>query len=233
MSLYSVAFSTFNRLLLPHKKRKAKILALFAVIAKPLQYLRDLLFDSYYDGFTGGVWANDPLLDYPKGTRVRYTDRAVYETILETVVSTVPCTDTTKWRKVQDLHIGLKNRIQWGAEKLLLERALYEWFVDFGAIWNYPLSLNSIYIVTNALDLGVFMVGENSDDTSNAVDINTNEDEYVMEGNYSDEIYSFTIYVPTALHTQLGSDTDERNGQIMAVADKLIYAGMKYNIITY
>ncbi len=222
-SIYDNNFNLQSENLSPPDKRKPRILALLRAFVKPLQWLRDLFYTEYADGFTGAKWSN--LTVYTEGQRVRYIDRAVYECILTTTAGIV-CTDESYWIKIQDLYIGVRERMKYNSNKMLFEYVLNKWFeVD-------PLPADQIYIQNNVLDLNGFLVGESEPFTSSVAETEAFQLAYLGNA-YTYDLYAFTIYVPVAVWTALAATADDRDNIIRSEADKYVFAGISYNIVTY
>ncbi len=192
------------------------MLAWGKVLSKPLQYLRDLIFEDYANGSNYLLYDNSTV--YVIGDRIFYLDRGVYECILATL-GNLP-TDTTYWRKINDNYIGVRERILYNAQKMTFEWGLNRWFICSG-----------IYITNNSLALSGFLMGETGEYSSTLVNIANPSyliNDFVLGG-----IYSYTIYVPTAVFNSLGTTNTERENIIRSFADNYNLAGMLYNVVPY
>lgn len=199
------------------------MLALGRVMMTPLTWAKNRLFTDYADGFTGSEYDNT--VAYAVGDLVRYSDRAVYECIAVTTAGIIP-TNTDYWIKVNDLYIGVRERVMYNSGKMLFEYLLNKWFeVD-------PPPADQIYIETNFLDNNGFFLGE-FENTSSAVAQSETHQQAYLGNTYSYEEDAFTIYVPIAVYTALDTVVTNREKMIRQIADKYVLAGMNYNVVSY
>lgn len=237
MAIYDINFSTQSGRLLPPSKRQPRWLAWFSVLMYPLQWLRDLFFQVFVPGFAGAKW--DSVTVYVKGDRVRFIDRKVYEALQAVPANTPPDVNPDYWLPIQNLWIGLEPRAKYNSQKLLLEFVLNQWFdsmfrqpTSFVPAPNYYLPKSDIYISDNSLNNNVFTVFETEAGSSVVYYSQTYITDFVIDA-YSFSGSSFTINVPTALWTTLGTNNQEREDVVRAIADKYIIYGIKYSIINY
>lgn len=238
MGLYDADFSQQTLNLIPPNKRNKITLAFLGVYAAEFQYLRDLLFDTRANGFSGAIWSAGA---YTLGQRVRYIDRSVYEVVVASTSAT-PGT-STDWLKIQNIWIGSRERIKYNGKKLLLEYILNKWF---DTVFRQPTAYTAatpdatayytpksdIFITNTALVNNVFRVGITESESS-FVSISEAEAVDAVFDDYSFSATSFTINVPVAVWTALGADAPTRDGAIRALADKYVIAGILYKIVTY
>lgn len=222
-SIYDINFNLQATNLLPPDKRKARFKAFLNALTICLQYLRDRFYNKYADGDNSAKW--DSGTAYTIGQTVRYVDRSIYECIADTTAGILP-TDTDYFIKVQDIYIGLRERLKYNSQKILFEYVLNKWFeVD-------PLPADQIYISNNSLDLNGFVIGE-FEDTSSSIAQTENYQQGYLGNSYSFGSYAFTIYVPLAVFNALAATNTEREYIIRAQADKYVYSGFLYNVVTY
>jgi hypothetical protein len=229
MSVYDFNYQFLREAFLPSAKRKDINRGIVDTMLRPVQWLRDLFFDVYVDGFTGPRWLSSST--YSTGNRVRYTDFAVYEAIQAVPAATAP-TNTVYWKKIQEVWIGLRERSKYHGGKLTLEYALNRWFdTQFRQPDDaFTPTPSDIYITTNVLNNNVFVVYNSNTEAS--LSVNTNPDAFVLN-DYSFVQPSFTINVPLAVFNALASNDGDRERIIRQVADKYVIAGVLYAVTTY
>jgi len=160
---------------------------------------------------------------YNAGDQVIYLlDGAVYE-CTATSTTTTPNT-VTDWKKIAKSFIGGEEWSLFGGGKLQLEYALNRRF--FTSFLNPP-STSDIYLANNVLTANCFIAGgpDNSswvysDHSSESV-----KDSYSWTG-----ITQFTIFIPNATYTALGTYPDDVVSQFV---DQIIPAGITYSIVNY
>jgi hypothetical protein len=228
MSVYSFNYQFLRESFLPSFLRLARHRAFVDTLLKPLQWLRDLFFDVYVDGFTGPRWLS--ISTYNLGDRVRYSDFAVYEAIQNVPAATAP-TNTIYWKKIQEVWIGLRERVKYNGQKLVLEYALNRWFdTQFRQPDDaFTPTPSDIYITNNTLPNDVFVIG-NSQPSS--VVGNANPQTFIANA-YSFTNPSFTINVPLATFNALASNDGDRERIVRQVADRQVIAGVTYDVTTY
>lgn len=223
--IYDIDYNTHGVMLTPPDKRGDRNVAWIRSMLKPVQWVRDALFDTYRNSFTGDAYDNTAT--YAKGDRVRYIDRAVYECIEATTAGTAP-SDTDHWIKIQDLYIGLKERAKYNSGKMLFEYMLNKWFEVAAA------PADQIYIENNTVDVNGFYLGYSDTWQSGQLGNQFNQQHYLGAASaYATDPNCFTIYVPVAVYTALGSTNDERDNVVKSFADQYVLAGMIYNIQSY
>ena len=225
--IYDIDYSVQGPLTLPPKKRLPKWIAWVASLLKPLQWARDLFFDTYIGGAQYGLL--DQLQYYIIGDRVVWLDNSVYECmnpVAELGSVSDPITDPTNWLKIQDVFIGVDERKKYNSQIIVFEFALNRWFRN-------ELAIDQIYISTNTTTGDWLLMGEDSDYSSYI------SDQSVFAVCYMGNVYTpsaqndFTIFVPAALMATLGSTLPDQENAIRAIADKYNTAGMVYNVDTY
>ncbi len=227
--IYDIYFSLQSENLLPPDKRKPKIIALLTAFVSALQTIRDLFFTEYTDGYSGILW--DVATPYVLGDKVRHIDRAVYEAI-EPSTGVLP-TDTDYWVKIQDVYVGLRERMRYNSRTMVLEFILNKWFeITLTVPWTRANQVNQIYIVNNHLYGSGFMMGATGETSSTMPNSSVNQSFYLSNAfNYS--TYTFSIYVPVAVFNALDADPTNAENIIRAIADKYVISGMLYEVVTY
>jgi hypothetical protein len=219
MGIFDITLSVKAIELLPPDKRSSTIVAWIKQLYKPLQQSHYALFVSYKTGSTAPQWT--------AGTYA-YRERVIYgQTVYESLTdgNTAIPTDTNYWRVYQDSFIGVDERLTYNHQKLVLQYALN---TRFGTTFNQPPTLSDIYITTNAPGAGVFVVGASEGESSTVyADVSS---EYVINSYSFSNFYNFTINVPVAVYTALGSAADS---VIRGFVDRYNSAGVTYNIVTY
>lgn len=235
--IYNVNFALQIEQLLPPSKRTTKTLAYMGVFGRSFQYQRDLLFDTYANGFGGAIWAAGT---YTKGQRVRYIDHSVYEVQVASTTTT-PST-STDWLKIQDVWIGVRERTRYTGNKIVLIYGLNRWFDTVfrqpnGTLEN-PVTnaagTSDIYIVNNSILVNQFKIPKSAFNTSSFI---PNNGIYGIDGipnvAFALNQYAFTIFVPLAVFNALAANNTDRENVVRAFADKYVIAGIIYKVQTY
>ena len=117
--------------------------------------------------------------------------------------------------------IGVDERIIYSSQKMLFEYLLNRYFATTG-----------IYIDNNFIGAdNNFVMGASSSSSSSMPNNSAYSDTYMGEQPYyTTSQNDFTIYVPTAFYTGLGTYNEQL---IRAVADKYVLAGITYNVTDY
>lgn len=224
MSIYQIDTSYVSEQLTPPKLRSAKLLAWLKVLLKPLSNLFDINFLDYKLGSTVADYSGATA--YSFGDRVRYTDKSIYELIVTTSTGIVP-TNTTNWIKINDVFIGCDERIKYNAQKLLFEYSLNKFFL-------VPAIGDQIYIENQTTFETPFIMGNVGNLSSSMPTNSINQINYLGNAyTYTSSSYDYTIYVPIAIFTALGTDTTNRENAIRNFADTYNLAGLIYNVTTY
>ena len=217
MAIYDYNSNTVAEQLSPPTLRGSKFLAWLYVLAKPIQNLHDLIFSDYK---VGNVYSDFGFFtQYYKGDRVRYLDKAIYECISDSLNNN--CTDIAYWVKVNDVFIGTDERVKYSAQKLLFEQALNTFFITSG-----------IYITNNFTTVGNVFVMDTTSEESSIISYSNDYQPDFMDytATYSTALFDYTINVPLAFHTTLGTNASTI---ISTYANKYNLAGMQFNVITY
>lgn len=229
MPIFNINFNNFWLNNLPSRKRTTKRIARGAVYMKPLQWLHDIILGTYSNGdFGTAAWSN--ATTYAVGDRVNY-GKSIYECWTIPPTGTPPI-DTNYWVLVQEKFTGINGRVQQTASKLIFEYALNEWF---GTTFRQPVvGLSDIYITQNTAVNAVFFVGLTESESSNAVYENGEATAFINAENVSIAgVAHFTINMPVAVYTALGSTSLIREKTVRRFADSINLAGINYDIVTY
>lgn len=217
MAIYDYDNQIVGEQLTPPVLRTDKQLSWINTLTAAIQNLWSLIFEDYR---VGSVYPDYGFFtQYYVGDRVLFADKSIYECISNSL--NISCLDTTKWVKVNDIFIGSDERVKYSAQKLLFEYALNKFFISSG-----------IYITNNFIDVGdVFVMDTDSTESSvMPLDSFYQEDYMDLTATYASGVYDYTIFVPIADYTTLGSSA---NAIIRTFADKYNLAGMQYDIQTY
>lgn len=229
-SIYDLDFNNWVTNSLPVLKRTERAVQWLTSLLAPLQWLHDNFFNEYANGSASALYAG--ATTYAIGDRVvDNLNNGVYESqSVQTGVQPSTATEA-QWQKVSDDWRGVRERVKYTSQKITLEYALNKWF---RTTWVQPDDVSAptrpdIYIDNNLITNLAFVAYANDTDSSDAfaADIfqqNFIVDSYAFSGNW------FTIYVPVAIHTALGTQADDK---IRAIADRYVIAGITYSIDTY
>jgi hypothetical protein len=179
------------------------------------------MFGTFKDGNTAPLWVTATA--YAVGDQVQYEDKSVYECW---VVNTgeLP-TNTDYWFKIQDLWIGVEQRMKYNAQPFVLEYALNEYF---GTTFVNQLGNSEIYLTRRIYHPYVMQ--------SSATIAYRDEDvatELSYEGTPVPDPLDFIINIPVGVWVALGNSTQERDGVITNYVNTFNLAGINYFILTY
>ena len=199
--------------LLPPDKRYESNKSLLWSLLKPLQWIRDLVFGSYYNGATAPAYTAGT---YAYLAQVLY-NRQVYMSLID---GNTDAPTTSNWMLIQDNFIGLKERILYNASKLVLEYALNK---QYSTTFRQPPSTSDIYLTNLSAVVDGFVVGA-TEAHSSSVGQTTSSD--VIGSNWT-FIYltHFQIHIPSALSCM--------TAQIRSYANQYVPASIKFTIVTY
>lgn len=222
MSIYDITYENRIVELLPPDKRQSKMVAWWKAIIKQLQYLHSDVLVDYRVGSDYPVWVS---ASYNKGYRVIY-GQSVYESLYDDN-TTVP-TDSNNWRLYQLFFLGVDDRIRYNGELLVLEYAVN---ARFKTNFRQPPLQSDIYFTVNTKTAGVFIVGGNESNSSISY-FNGSFDFIINSYSFSD-FYNFAVNIPVAVFEALSDDVNAREKIVRGFIDKIIPAGIIYNIVTY
>lgn len=209
--------------LTPPVLRKTKFLAWLNVITSHVQKLWNTIFIDYKDGSDYPDY--DAFTLYALGDRVIYTDKMIYEAI-DASLGALP-SDTTKWVLINDNFIGIKERIKYNSQIILLEYALNKWY-------RIPSTDPQIYLSIFSNVSMQFVLGDSSATSSLMPNNSLNQIQYMGNyPNYPIVDYDFIVYVPSAVYATLGSDVDNRYNNVYGFVSKYTLSGIKFIIDTY
>lgn len=223
-ALYDISTSKFSSDILPIDERtapnKAALKGLLSEFSHNWTDVRNYMEGA--DIFEGvGLWGAGT---YVEGDNVIYLiDGAVYECIVSTTTTT-PST-SPDWKKIQDSFIGANEWQLFGGGKMQLEYALNRRF--FTTYVDPYMGTSDIYIVNVVNPIQCFYAGGPTNSSWVYSD-------HSSQGVYNDYDWSsitiFTIFVPNATYTALGTEPDKAIRQFV---DRFIPSGLTYSIINY
>jgi hypothetical protein len=201
--------------LLPPDKRKVSNIRLIWSLLSPLQWVRDLLFGSYFEGATAP--------GYVPGT-VAYLSQVIYDrkVYMSLIDGNTDLPTASTWTLVQNNFIGVKERILYNASKLVFEYALNK---EYGTTFRQPTAISDIFITKLSAQQYGFLVGETEPYCSSVGQFTASE---AIGGSWT-AVYlnHFQINVPAAL---LSSVTI---GHIRDYANQYVPASLKFTIVSY
>lgn len=228
MSIYDIDFDlAADRLNVPNK-RKTRMTAFLKVLMKPLNWLHSIFFNDYVNGQTYAGWSS--VITYSFGT-IRTYNRANYYCIKGNL-NKQPDINPDYWYKLQDVYIGLNERVAYSAQKMIFEYALNQYFN------SSPTAMPNIYI-TNTANLPNDIFVYNYDFPYNdggfysyAYSV-SNQTQFSYAYGYSIQEYSFEVFVPTAIFSALDSNPTYAENILRNYIDKYNTTSVKYKINTY
>lgn len=226
MGLFNIDFYAKAVELLPPDKRRGKMVSWVRALLSQVQYCRDRVLGYYKVGTFDQFVYWSPFTEQYKGSFVLY-GQSVYECIVQGPTYEPP-TNANDWRLYLEYFTGVDERILYNHVKLTLEYSLNK---RFNAQFNQPPAVSDIYITTNTPEINVFVVGAIEDESS--VVYNGNSEQVVIDSYSFVALYNYTINIPIAKYTVLGTTDAEREATLRNFADKYNTIGLKYNIITY
>lgn len=226
MGIYDANYYKLAAEILPPNKRLPIYLKWAYVLVSPLNWLRNVVFNVFKAGETYAEYAAGT---YALGDRVKY-GKGYYESLIDG--NTDAPTEAT-WLLIADNFIGVDDRILFRSEKILFEYALNTWFnTDANpCTWSNVAGASTIYITNNSITTGWFRVGVD-EQTSSYVAFERSSEPINGDGTLTIQ-YAFTINIPTAVYTALGSSASIRENTVRNFADKYNTVGLFYDIATY
>jgi len=220
--IYDVNINDTAINLLPPDKRYKNTIAFIQSLLRPLQWLRDLFFGSYYGGSTA--------LPYSAGTynylqQVKY-QKKIYASLID---GNTDLPTTTNWLLIQDNFIGLQERVLYNGSKLVLEYALNK---EFDSTFRQPQTpsgigdtVSDIYITNLSSSVVGFLIGH-TEAYSSSVGQTTSADKI---GNNNTFTYAnnFQINIPSAIF----ASTNEQ--AVRNFVNQYIPTSLNYTVTTY
>lgn len=219
MSLWSIDIAQLVRDLTPRTRRSTEQNALGSGLLSGVGRSAKIL-QEYRQGTAAPAWSAGT---YAKYDQVVY-NYAVYESLEDGNTATPD--DASKWGKILNLFIGVEDAQLYNGGKINLEYALNTYF---GTTFSNTPGASDIYIQNNATPDFTFIAGLLEADSS-AVGLSGSTEYIPLTYTAAAPVALFTIWVPVAVHTALGTDAD---GIIRNFADRYVVAGITYDIDTY
>lgn len=226
MSIYTYDSNTVGEQLTPPILRKAKFLAFLYVLVKPIQNLWELVFAEYITGVgTHSIYSD--AVSYSIGNVVVWNNGYVYECIKTPLVAGTKPSDTIYWLLRNTNFIGSDNRVKYNSQIIKLEYQLNKWYQNLA-------SATQIYIENNTAISMQFVMGNDGANSSVMPNDSIYQEQYMgNDPTYPDVSFDFTILVPTALYTTLGTTASNREYNVRAFVNQYVLSGIKYKINTY
>lgn len=210
--------------LLPPQLRTVMRMAWLRVLVSDIKskYIDIYGVQSYYNGFSIAKWSSATA--YVIGNRVRY-GVSIYEALTDNT-GLSPDINTSDWLLIEKDFVGADERVKYNGQKMVLEYILNRY------LNTTATTIPTIYILNNPVDVNGFYMGIDGASELGELGTNTNQNDF-LGTSYTLNQYCFTIYVPLALYTSLGTTAANRENRVRNVADKYIIAGVNYNVTTY
>lgn len=214
--------------ILPISKRTDDHVAWLDCLLDPMQRL-NIIEDEYENGSSAMPYVNS--FTYSMGDLVNggaSYSFSIFESQKDSNNNN-PLSDTTYWLNVNNFMIGVNERANFRANKMVFEYGLNRYY---GTTFRQPSDVvysptqSTIYIEDNFISYPSFIVGM-QDNASHFFD--TFSDAYIIDGTFFYATYQFTIWVPFSL---LSSLPDGYNN-IRNIADRYNTYGIIYNIQGY
>ena len=223
MAIYDYDNQIVGEQLTPPVLRTVKQLSWINTLTAAVQNLWSLIFEDYR---VGSVYTDYSIIaTYAVQDRIRWTDKAIYECIKVTTAGILP-SNTTYFVKVNDNFIGSDERVKYNSQLIVLEYALNNWFLNLTAT-------DQIFIATNNITSNLFLMGQTGTYSSTMANSSVFSAYFMPNVASYPTQYNFTINVPLALFTTLGTDNTNRENTIRIFADKYVLSGITYNVTTY
>lgn len=192
--IYKITYSLQATNLLPPNKRSSPFIAWLTSLTYPIQWSRDLMFNTYANGDSNIILYN-ATISYIKTNRVRFNN-GLYECILTPPKIGIDPNNTLYWNQIQADWRGVRERIKYNGQKLILEYVLNRWF---NTVFRQPSQGNSdIWIQQLVTDDGSFLIGAVESSTAMIAG-----DEFyqtdLIPNNYNALINDFQVNYPLAL----------------------------------
>ena len=188
------------------------------------------IFQQYQNGDTLSDWY-DSTSTYNKGDRIK-DYFGVYECLLDGTIGVAPIANKDYWYKILPCYIGVNERANYCANKIVFEYALNRYFgTTFRQYADDAYTpISDIYITTDVPAYSSFVSFTTETLTSDVYTGSASNYSFNSYISTTATTYKFTIYVPIAFYTSLGTTADQ---QIRFFADKINVSGMTYSITTY
>lgn len=232
-NIYDIDFGLQATNLDTPQRRLPKFTAFLFSLMSPLQYFRDFFYNKYVESATYIDY--NSLTTYNFGDIVIWSDKCIYQASYVDVngdTQSFNGTDPSNilfWYKLNDTFIGVNERVKYNSQKLLFEFALNRYFRVAA------LPVDQIYITNNFIDAGSNFLMNTGSSQSSVMPLNSvyQIDYMGLFPTYTTNTNDYTIFVPVAVYTALGTDVINREFAIRRFADLYNLAGMKYDVQSY
>jgi hypothetical protein len=238
-TIYDITYSKVILNLLPPHWRQAIHIAWLNCLVKPMQWVRDWFYDcyiytygSYYcEPTTGNLYLNGALKPGAstianKNDNVKFIDNSLWQCLTDgtdcSVDNPILTPTSANWKKLQADCFGMFDRQKFNAQKIVLEYVLNAYFNPL----NYT---DKIYIV-NATPIDDTFIGDKTNATDPQLSDKDSPYSFFNIGDMAAVFlsYSYTIYVPVQIATDLGADYEKI---IRTKNDKYNVCSIIYQII--
>lgn len=210
--------------LLPVDKRYSVTVAwLQGSLKSTVQFLRDILIGDYRLGSTAPAYVAGT---YTKGTKVIFNKG---EYISNKNGNTDAPTVAASWDLLNANFIGVNERQLYNGQKVILEYALNKWF---GTTFRQPgAGASDIFLSTNSKGIPVFVSG--GTEANSSASYGNHSTEFSIDAYSFGDFSNLSINVPIAVYNALDTNPANRDSIIRNFADKYVYAGITYQVVTY
>jgi hypothetical protein len=218
MSFYN--FDIKQRLidLLPPDKRYLKNIALAQSLLSVLKWIHDKFFSSYYEGSAAPNYAAGV---YNYLDEVKY-NKKIYLSLIDNNTDT-PTTDN--WMLILNTFIGVKERLSYNGQKIILECALNK---EFDSIFRQPPNTSDIYITRTSSVLNGFFIGQTEPYCSSIGQ--TTASDYIGSNSLYVYLHNFQVNIPLAT---LDISIDSNYKAVANFINQYIPLGLKFTIVNY
>lgn len=229
MAIFDLDYTLFVKNMLPPRKRMERFISYLTVLTYPLQWLRDIIFDDYYQGINYNAYS--ALDTYNIGDRLKWEENGLYICIQPTTAG-IPPSNTDYFYKISHEYVGINTRVNYTGQKKVLEYALNK---HFNTTFNQPPTDSEIYLVTNITDVNYFVSGI-GEDLSSCAALDSATATSAVGTSYTYNAYELSIYVPnTKLASIAGEIAPYTNAKeaVLSFANDLIIGGIQAEVIGY
>ena len=223
MGIFNISFNQKAIELLPPDKRQPVMIAWVKSMLAQLQYNQYSLMVDYKTGADYPTWSN--ISPYNKFDRVIY-GQSVYESLSDN--NNAEPTDAAYWRLYQLFFTGVDTRVKYNGERLVLEYGLND---RFQSTFRQPPAQSDIYITVNEPSARVFQIGATEKNSS--LVYSNKSSEYVVNSYTFATFYNAVVNIPTATFEAISDDVDAREKIVRGFIDKILPAGIIYQVQTY
>lgn len=206
-------------------------------------FVQSLLYSISYDYmvFTDYGFSNLALSHYSSAVTYGEGDRVVYKfaeyiSLQAGNLANNPETATTYWTKINDIFIGVNERVKYNGRKLTFEYALNRYFnTTFRQPDHVETPTNSDIYISNVPVTSRSFVMYPSWYLSSIMSPRTSAPEYMLDPPVytASSTYQYDINIPLAVFNALGTTNPIRESIVRNFADRYNETGLIYNVVTY